>query len=251
MSNLSKRILTAIILAPLVLLLIIKGGSFFFFAAMALYMGMIYEWINLTAKVKKHRLTWIVSGFLYITLACCTLVIFELYGHQRTSYPKELIYIILIVWFSDIFAFIFGRTIGGPKLAPKISPNKTWAGVFGGITGTVILFLVVNYYMPFSKENLFILTAFSNFMPVNNTDYAILAFSVFLCIVSIIGDLLESYIKRRLGVKDSGNIIPGHGGLLDRLDSLLLVMNFFGIIILYATLTNMDTISSAIEGMPK
>jgi phosphatidate cytidylyltransferase len=106
-----------------------------------------------------------------------------------------------LVWATDIFAYFAGRGIGGAKLAPSISPNKTWAGLAGGMLGAGITGLAVSYYFQLS-----ILWA---------------AASVFLAIASQGGDLFESWLKRRTGVKDSGALLPGHGGVLDRLDGVV------------------------------
>lgn len=106
-----------------------------------------------------------------------------------------------IVWATDIGAFFAGRTIGGPKLAPKLSPNKTWAGLIGGVTAASVLALLLHVYYG---------------LPWRMT----LATPV-LAVLAQGGDLYESWLKRRAGVKDSGNILPGHGGVLDRLDGVV------------------------------
>jgi phosphatidate cytidylyltransferase len=106
-----------------------------------------------------------------------------------------------LVWATDIGAFFSGRTIGGPKLAPRLSPNKTWAGLIGGVAAAsaLALFLHVRYGLPWR-------------MTLATPALAVLAQG---------GDLYESWLKRRAGVKDSGNILPGHGGVLDRLDGVV------------------------------
>ncbi|MEQ8195983.1 MAG: phosphatidate cytidylyltransferase, partial [Rhodospirillales bacterium] len=108
-----------------------------------------------------------------------------------------------VAWAADTGAYLFGRLIGGPKMAPVLSPNKTWAGLIGGVfCGACI---GVAFSLALSKPSVLPLTAAG----------------AVLGIVSQGGDLLESYMKRRFRVKDAGSIIPGHGGLLDRVDSLL------------------------------
>lgn len=106
-----------------------------------------------------------------------------------------------LVWACDSGAYFAGRLVGGPKLAPRISPNKTWAGLFGGIAGAT-LFGVALFYL--THGSLFMIYA-----------------AWWLAILSQMGDLFESHLKRIAGVKDSGTILPGHGGLLDRLDGLV------------------------------
>jgi phosphatidate cytidylyltransferase len=115
--------------------------------------------------------------------------------------------LMLVVWGADIAAYFTGRAIGGPKLAPAISPNKTWSGAMGGLLGAVAASLLLMLWWP---------------------GYAGLAgalrlamLAVPLAVLSILGDLYESWLKRRCGVKDSGTILPGHGGVMDRLDGLV------------------------------
>jgi phosphatidate cytidylyltransferase len=107
----------------------------------------------------------------------------------------------LVVWSTDIFAYFAGRSIGGPKLAPRISPNKTWAGLGGGMLGAAVVGGIAAWQ--FDLGSLFLFAG----APMG--------------LLAQLGDLYESKVKRRLGVKDSGSIIPGHGGVLDRLDGLL------------------------------
>jgi len=115
----------------------------------------------------------------------------------------------LIVWITDSGAYIVGRAIGKHKLAPKISPNKTWEGSIGG---SVVAVLVVP-------------TLFSLFGWLPNYNlFELLGIAILLSIAGQFGDLIESGFKRHYGVKDSGNILPGHGGILDRFDSMLIVM---------------------------
>jgi phosphatidate cytidylyltransferase len=116
------------------------------------------------------------------------------------------LFVLAIVWASDIGAYLTGRLAGGPKLAPSLSPGKTWSGAAGGLAGAVLAALAVAACFS------------SGFSPSHVGGVAIV-----LGTISQAGDLLESALKRRFGVKDSGRIIPGHGGLLDRLDALLAV----------------------------
>ncbi|WP_404378877.1 phosphatidate cytidylyltransferase [Caenispirillum salinarum] len=142
---------------------------------------------------------WAALGVLYVALPAMTLVWLREHGGLAT-----LIWIFVIVWVTDTGGYVFGKNIGGPKLSPRISPNKTWAGLLGGafsamVAGAAVAFLV------------------------NPTAaLALILFSGGLAIVEQMSDLTESYVKRRFGVKDSGHIIPGHGGVLDRVDGLVL-----------------------------
>ena len=113
-------------------------------------------------------------------------------------------WVFIVTWATDILAYFAGRSIGGPKLAPRISPNKTWAGLIGGAVGAGLFGWLAAWY--FELGPLFLWSGAA------------------MGVIAQIGDLYESWVKRRAGVKDSGTILPGHGGVLDRLDGLLAVV---------------------------
>jgi phosphatidate cytidylyltransferase len=115
-------------------------------------------------------------------------------------------WLLAVVWTTDTAAYAAGRSLGGPRLAPRISPNKTWSGLIGGILGAGIVGLVTDLVLP------------------DAGGWGFVALSAGLAIVDQIGDIAESFAKRRFGAKDSGRLIPGHGGLLDRLDGMLAVV---------------------------
>ncbi len=220
MSNLVKRTLSALILAPLVIFIIYKGGYAFLGLIILAFLTMMYEWTMVTRR-SKQRILWIIFGFFYIGFACFTMLFLERWRFDFqgiTQVPIVLFALLFMVWINDIFAYIFGRAIGGPKLWPSVSPNKTWAGFIGGITGCVALFFVMNY-----------LTGFGANQVNDSAFFNALLIHMLVPVIATAGDLFESSIKRRFGVKDSGNIIPGHGGLLDRMDGVILVMNVAGI----------------------
>lgn len=141
-----------------------------------------------------------VFGLPYITAFAMAAVYLE-----ESSGNHLVFWLIAMVWATDTGGLVFGKAIGGPKLWPSISPNKTWAGFFGGI----ICSLIVSYAVAMFFD-----------LPL----YDLLIMTTVVSIVAQLGDLLESKIKRVVGVKDSSALIPGHGGLFDRLDSLMLVM---------------------------
>jgi phosphatidate cytidylyltransferase len=117
-----------------------------------------------------------------------------------------LLWVLALVWATDTGAYIAGRRIGGAKLAPRISPNKTWSGLGGGIAAAALVGAVAALWLGTSSV------------------WLLLGVSAALAIVEQVGDLAESAFKRRFGVKDSSDIIPGHGGVLDRVDGLLAVI---------------------------
>jgi len=126
-----------------------------------------------------------------------------IYNEQFDTTPMLVIFI--FIWTYDTFAYVFGRLIGKKPLAPKISPKKTWEGLFGGIIITVFIAMLLSQY-------------------VNLDVYLLVPLSICIALSGTIGDLFESYLKRKANVKDSGTILPGHGGLLDRLDGVLLAI---------------------------
>jgi phosphatidate cytidylyltransferase len=146
------------------------------------------------------------TGILLLGLpyvGCCTVAMIWLRADPVAG-RANLLFLLLLVWASDIGAYLAGRWLGGPRLAPAISPGKTWSGAVGGLVAAVVVGL---------------LSAFVLQPPASAVRVACLAGG--LGIVAQAGDLLESRIKRHFGVKDSGHLIPGHGGLLDRLDAVL------------------------------
>ena len=144
-------------------------------------------------------------GVPYIACGIGSIVsIYSAYG------PYIVLWFMFVVWGVDIGGYLVGTTVKGPKLAPKISPNKTWSGLLGG----VLLAVLISYgVMLFFKVN-----------PQVSVYYLILA--GIIAVIAQVGDLVESYIKRSLGVKDSSNLIPGHGGIFDRIDGLIFAAPF-------------------------
>jgi phosphatidate cytidylyltransferase len=137
-------------------------------------------------------------GFVYIAIPAFALLVLE-WGWERLTF-----WVMITTWTTDISAYFAGRAIGGPKLAPRISPNKTWAGLLGGMAGAAVIGWIAAHFL--------------------RIDGIFLLLGAPMAALAQTGDLFESWIKRRAGVKDSGSILPGHGGLLDRLDGLLPVL---------------------------
>ena len=162
-------------------------------ALLLLGAGMLGAWLASGSR-------FLALGLLYVGVGALTLM--WLRGDDGAG-RANVLFLVLLVWASDIGAYIAGRLIGGPKLAPAISPSKTWAGAVGGLLAAALVGALVA-------------VALGGVAP-GRAALVAAGFGV----ASQAGDLLESWIKRRLGVKDSGRLIPGHGGLLDRLDGLL------------------------------
>lgn len=245
-ANLRLRLISAGILMPVVLFGVYWGGILYAAIAIcALAIG-LYEWMRLVAPRAGERLVsiacamlgavmmmgWLFSMSLAILLAVAAMVV--LFGMARAENPTEAglmafgipymagsglallalrgaplggaglaFYVLMAVWGTDIGAYAAGRMIGGAKLAPAISPSKTWAGLFGGMALAAIL----GY--------------FAARMGGAARPATALVLSPVLACVAQAGDLFESYFKRRAGVKESGDLIPGHGGVLDRIDGLV------------------------------
>lgn len=179
-------------------------------AAVAALLAVWAPWLALAVAVAavpvaavlargREGMGWAALGPLYVALPAMALVLTREHAGLGT-----LIWLFVLVWSVDTGAYAAGRTIGGARLAPRISPKKTWAGLFGGMAAAMIVggvtALIVN----------------------PQAVVALILFSGGLAIVEQVSDLMESYVKRRFGVKDSGQIIPGHGGILDRVDGLVL-----------------------------
>jgi phosphatidate cytidylyltransferase len=174
--------------------------------------GLVTAWagllVGLAAILLQHRLAgarnvqpaWTLGGLAWIVAPCIGFV----WLRDDPAYGAATVFWLLaVVWAIDTAAYAAGRTIGGPKLAPRISPKKTWAGLIGGLLAAMIVGVVAALIVGSGNVGRMALL------------------SGVLAIVEQIGDMAESYAKRRFGAKDSGSLIPGHGGLLDRLDGML------------------------------
>ncbi len=204
-------------ISALVMLVIVVGAIGLgspYFEGMVIFVGIAatIEWSKLITVNKSgvSRITYILLGVVYILTPCLILMWLRNNGPNGEYF---VIWFLSIIWATDIGAYLFGKFIGGYKLAPKISPNKTWAGFFGGVLMALIASWLVDKH----------LYSFADFLPL------ILA-SVILSVMGQIGDLFESVCKRKFEVKDTGKLIPGHGGILDRVDSALLSAPIAGII---------------------
>jgi phosphatidate cytidylyltransferase len=206
MRELTTRTAVGIILIAIALASALFGGTVFAVLVALIATIMYIEWSRM---VGHWGLAWRIYGFAY----CLGPAVALLWIRERAE-PSGigrdfdlLIWVFLVVWSTDIGAFFAGRAIGGPKLAPSISPNKTVAGLVGGVlAATIIAAIWVN---------------FVNWESVAKLPFALYWLAPPFAFAAQVGDLFESGLKRRAGVKDSGTWLPGHGGLLDRLDGLV------------------------------
>lgn len=249
MTDLSLRFVTGAALIAIALLALIAGKLAFWLLAFLAALLMIAEWAGLMLASRRNiALSLVVTGAVLIfamprfefvagvalfALACgavlvgvasqsLRLALGQLYvglpslgilfiREQPDGFALAL-WTFCVVWATDTAAFFAGRGIGGPKLAPRLSPSKTWAGLIGGMIGAVALSALV--------------VASTSLPPL------LIAFSALLAILSQAGDLFESWLKRKAGVKDSGRLLPGHGGALDRLDGFAPVATIVGGVVL-------------------
>ncbi len=242
-SNLRQRFLSALVLGPLTLILTWLGGAAFSVLAAAAGIILLWEWTVIIGAERRappiitafialvlagaaasvgaiswalaivatgaigvgvlgggRRLArWTAEGLVYAGLAVITLVALR----NGSEGLVAVVFLLLVVWATDIAAYFVGRALGGPKLWPRVSPGKTWSGACGGVVAALLIGAVAAIVLGRLPVWFWLAAAFA------------------LSVASQAGDLLESALKRRFGVKDSGRLIPGHGGLLDRVDGLV------------------------------
>jgi phosphatidate cytidylyltransferase len=216
LSELTKRIVSGVLLAA-VLLGDLWLGSWWYLGLLLIGGALVLrEFVRLVWGMTSNsdlRALWVVFGVTYVGLA--------LFGLWRVREIETYgliwaLWLFLVVWATDVGAYVFGRTIGGPKIAPKISPSKTWAGLLGGTVMVAVVMNVMFYGF------------LTNYSPKISGIISVgFVWGGPLAFLAQAGDFFESWMKRRAGVKDSGSLIPGHGGLFDRVDGLLPVAIVF------------------------
>jgi phosphatidate cytidylyltransferase len=192
------------------------GGLLWSGFVLLLSLALLWEWGRLVVAFEGRPLArglWLAGGLAYVGLAGLLLVFLR----EDHGGLERVLMVLLAVIATDVGAYFAGRTIGGPKIAPGISPSKTWAGLFGGMAAAGLAL------------------AGSYLWQLHDDSYRILAVAVFaigagMAVLAQIGDFFESWMKRRAGVKDSGRLIPGHGGVFDRVDGLLAVCFVMGVL---------------------
>ncbi|PCI32325.1 MAG: phosphatidate cytidylyltransferase [Alphaproteobacteria bacterium] len=242
-NGLLQRVVSALVMLPIAIAIILMGGAAYYGLVILLTILILYEW-NGICEGKAFNAVFVLQTIfvlllvysliraeyfdLYIYLVPVGLLIvagiyykmklkFGLLGIAYALLPAlSLIWIrenhdgwivlwmMIIVWSMDTGAYFVGKSIGGPKMSPKISPNKTWAGLIGGAVTAVVFGLIAAHYFDLGFRMMFLIPAAAG-----------------LAIWSQIGDLAESALKRHFDVKDSGAIIPGHGGIMDRVDGVV------------------------------
>lgn len=201
--NFIKRLMSSMIILPLSILFIVKGSLFFISFLGILFFVTSYEWIKMSKKKELMK----IFGILFLILS-----FYSAFQLRENLELNLFLFIILISISTDIGGYIFGKFLKGPKLT-KISPKKTYSGVIGSLLLPVFSGSIYIQYLPLKFE-----TIKNEF----NLTFFILILSI--SAISQLGDLTISYFKRLSKIKDTGKILPGHGGLLDRIDGLIFVI---------------------------
>jgi len=200
MNDLAVRTLSGVIMIAIAIAAALVGGYFFAVLVAAAATAVFYEWTRLS---RGWGVAWSIAGFAYAVAAACALLWIR--DRADPMLPNGglvlTFWVFIVVWSTDIGAYFSGRVIGGPKLAPTISPGKTRAGLYGGVLAALVLGGVWAF--------------------VSGLSYILDLLAPIFAVAAQGGDLFESWMKRRAGVKDSGGWLPGHGGVFDRLDGLL------------------------------
>lgn len=220
-SDLPKRAASAVVMLGIAAAAVWLGGAvlaaFIALVALACFVEFARLVLKATAKIP-FRLAGLIAGAVYIGLAAFGLASMDLY---------HLLAVLGVVIFTDTCAYFAGRTIGGPKIAPKISPSKTWAGLLGGMAGSA-LWLIAFAALAHNTGDF---VQLAEDFRIGRGEAALWALGgAILAIAAQGGDFFESWLKRKAGVKDSSRLIPGHGGVFDRVDGLLPVALIVGLL---------------------
>jgi phosphatidate cytidylyltransferase len=232
-SDLGVRTVSAVVMMTVAGTALWIGGWVWTLFVSLVALGVMWEWWGLTQGIASpgiNRVLWALAGIMYVAIASFMLVEFR-FGFEGVG---MVLLIVGAVICTDIGAYFAGRTIGGPKIAPAISPSKTWSGLIGGMVGASVgIMLIAAVWdaslcaMVYSKEGEFGFdgpcSGYPSLYPHNLLGWGAIAGSL-IAITAQAGDFFQSWMKRRAGVKDSGNLLPGHGGLFDRTDGMLAVL---------------------------
>jgi phosphatidate cytidylyltransferase len=202
-SNTLLRILSALVIGPVFIIAIMFFTPLFYLLVILIAIGMLSEWYQMT----KLSIGYVLFGFIILLIPIISLIILAANEQNRWL----LLSYFTIIWSVDSFAMIGGKKFKGPKLAAKISPNKTWSGLIIGVLAAGLSVFFLSLLPGFNLSGYYFL----------NEHHLIIA-SILLALIAQMSDLFVSYFKRKFAIKDSGSIIPGHGGVLDRFDSIIL-----------------------------
>ncbi len=228
--DLGTRTLSAIVMVGIAGTALWLGGWVFTAFVVAVGLGVLWEWWGLVRRIARTPLgaaVWMMAGVSYVGVAMAMLI------DTRAAHDgvRAIAVLLIMVIAVDVGAYFSGRTFGGPKIAPKISPSKTWAGLIGGAMACAVAFFIQFHLNDNPGE-----IGPEHSLYDGKIGLASLAVGTLIAIIAQSGDFFESWMKRRAGVKDSGSLIPGHGGLFDRVDGLLAVLFVGGLLWLVAGL---------------
>ena len=198
--ELKKRIISSLIILPLISFFLYSGYFYFLFIFLVLLLISFYEWNKMAKKTE-------------IKLLGIFFLIFSFYSFYVISKTNYLFFVLFICVSTDIGGYIFGKFFKGPKFT-KISPNKTYSGIIGSYFFSLVFLSIFTYATNISLS------------------IQLITITILISTISQIGDIIVSYFKRSSKIKDTGKIIPGHGGLLDRIDGMIFAFPFFYLVIL-------------------
>jgi len=217
--EMQKRITSGILIAIAIIFLTIKGGVYYQGFIMGICILMVIELLGMLENLKSKNINFYMLykkwGLFYIFTTCISIMLIR----EETQGLKVTLWMFASVFSLDIFAYFGGKKFGTHKLAPEISPGKTYEGAICGTAGSIIVSVIV--YKFFHKAD--------SILGLRIESFIVLSFAV--AVLAQIGDISESWLKRACGVKDSGSILPGHGGVLDRFDSIMMAAPFIYVVL--------------------
>jgi phosphatidate cytidylyltransferase len=236
-ADLPKRLMTALVMLVVSGTALWLGDMAWTVFVLIVGIGVWFEWSALVTQFKvpgRGRTIWRSAGAIYCGMACAILI----QVRQEAAGAALVLLFVGAVIGTDVGAYFLGRALGGPKIAPRISPSKTWAGLLGGVLGAslVLWAVLANAGRILAAAPDAQITA----VQTAASPLTILGMGLGIAVVAQAGDFFESWMKRSAGVKDSGKLLPGHGGLFDRVDGLLAVLVVFGTIFIIFRLSTLS-----------
>lgn len=232
-SDLAVRAVSAVVMVALAGTALWVGRWLWLAFVAMIALGVLWEWWGLVRGFAPRTITrwrWMAAGLLYVGVAALLLAALRVVPGPGQGLVAP---IVLMVVCTDIGAYFAGRTLGGPKIAPSISPSKTWSGLAGGMLGAGLALVLSEGGSCGRLDGAGPLPTWTECLSiaaVDGTIWGLLGAGALMAVVAQAGDFFESWMKRRAGVKDSGKLIPGHGGLFDRVDGLLAVCFVLGLL---------------------